>query len=85
MSNISIRGLDEEVARALKKAAAQRGLSLNAYAVELLRRGAGFALPERSPEHHDLDALAGTWTPEEAREMEAQLGAFEQIDEELWR
>ena len=35
--------------------------------------------------HHELDALAGTWSEDEARTFEAHLEAFEQIDEDLWR
>ena len=35
-------------------------------------------------EHHDLDHLAGTWSPEEAREFEAALTEQRQIDPELW-
>jgi len=85
MPNISIRGLDEEAADALKRAAAQKGLSLNTYVVDLLRRSVGIAPVERLQLHHDLDTLAGTWSDEEARELEARLGAFEQIDEDLWR
>jgi len=85
MPNISIRGLDKEAADTLKRAAAQKGLSLNAYVVELLRQSAGIAPAERRQLHHDLDALAGTWSDDEARELEARLSAFEQIDEDLWQ
>jgi hypothetical protein len=35
--------------------------------------------------YHDLDALAGTWTAEEASEFLKALADFEQVDQELWR
>jgi hypothetical protein len=85
MANISIRGLDKEAVDTLKGAAAQIGVSLNSYVVELLRCNVGVAPAQRLQLHHDLDALAGTWSEAAAREFEARLAAFEQIDEDLWR
>ena len=35
--------------------------------------------------HHDLDRFIGTWTEEDAEELETFLAEHRTIDEELWR
>jgi hypothetical protein len=49
-------------------------------AVDLLQRSVGMAPDERLQLHHELDALTGTWSDEEAQAMETRPGAFEQTD-----
>lgn len=85
MPNLSIRGLDEEAAHQLREEARKRGVSVNACVIDLLRRGLGIAPVTQRQVHNDLDALAGTWSEEEAAEFGKQLAAFEQVDEDLWR
>jgi hypothetical protein len=36
------------------------------------------------PRHHDLDALAGTWSAEDLREFEEAIEPLTTIDEQLW-
>lgn len=36
-------------------------------------------------EHHDLDALAGTWSAGDAQAFNNAVAPFEQIDDALWR
>lgn len=36
------------------------------------------------PLHQDLDALAGTWTEEEAAELETVTEGLRQVDPDLW-
>lgn len=85
MPDLSIRGLDDETARRLKETARKKQVSVNRYALDLLRQGLGLARshPRHEP-YHDLDALAGTWTEEQAREFLSSIKAFEEVDEELW-
>jgi plasmid stability protein len=85
MSNLTLRGLDEETSARLKQAAQSRGVSVNRHALELLRRGLGLVPRSRGERYHDLDHLAGTWSETDAREFADALAAFEQIDEALWR
>jgi hypothetical protein len=35
--------------------------------------------------HHDLDALAGTWTAEDASAFDAATAKSRKIDAELWQ
>ena len=86
MVNISLRGLDESTALRLKNEARRRGLSVNAFVLQLIRQGIGKRpTGPRRFVHHDLDELAGTWSPEEATIFLEALSDFEQVDDEVWR
>ena len=86
MSNLSVRGVDDTAVSKLKDEAKSRGVSLNAYLVELIQRYAGVtARGGRHPLHRDLDDLAGTWTPEDAQDFDESQRAFETVDKDLWR
>ena len=86
MANLSVRGVNETAVSRLKDQAKSRGMSLNAYLVELIQRSAGIrTVAGRHPEYRDLDDLAGTWTNEDAAEFQKSQRAFERVDEELWR
>lgn len=84
MANLSIRGLDPETAELLKRVASQRGVSVNAQVIELVRQGLGVGGDVRRKKYTDLDHLAGTWSPQEAKQVEEALEKFEVVDEDLW-
>lgn len=87
MNQLTIRGFDDELASRIRKLASREGISLNRAVLRLLRRGAGLG------EHNDdadvvggaLDHLIGTWTAEEAAEMDRALEDLSHIDEAMWR
>ena len=83
MANISLRGCDEELSRAMKQASARKGFSVNRLILETLRENLlGANVKKRR--HDDLDHLAGTWTEEEGRIFALAVAEFERIDEDLW-
>ncbi len=82
-SVVTLRGVDPELRSALESLAAERGLSLNGVILHLLKGAAGLAREPAS--YHDLDALAGSWTTEEAAEFTASIADFATIDPSLWR
>jgi hypothetical protein len=86
MSNLSVRGLEPETLAPLKALATREGSSVNALVLRLIERGLGrdSAKPARRL-HDDLDALAGSWTAEEAPAFDASTGDFEATDPELWK
>jgi hypothetical protein len=71
----------------LRNVAAERGLSVNRTILEVLREFLGLsAAGKRSAiGHDDLDRLAGTWSPTEARRFEDRLKEQRAIDAALWR
>jgi len=81
---LTLRGLDEEEARRLREKAKREGISLNALLLRLIREGAGLARRPWLQRHHELDALAGTWSEEEAAAFTAAIEDTERIDPEMW-
>jgi|WetSurMetagenome_2_1015567.scaffolds.fasta_scaffold27347_3 hypothetical protein len=82
-SVVTLRGVDAALRAALDAEATRRRLSLNGVILELLRGSIGLA---GEPDlNHDLDALAGSWTREEADGFAAAVADFEQIDASMWQ
>ena len=85
MKTLTLRGIDDQLARGLEALARQGRDSMNAVILRLLRDRLGLSKPKFREIHHDLDDLAGTWTEEEAREFNAVVQEFSHIDEEMWK
>ena len=85
MKQITIRGFDKELERALRRLARAEGLSLDQAAVRLLQQGAGLD-PRRKADvvGDSLDSLIGTWSAREAREFSKSVRIFEAVDPEFW-
>ncbi|MGB2606338.1 MAG: hypothetical protein WBC78_22215 [Candidatus Sulfotelmatobacter sp.] len=77
----TIRNVPDSVDEALRRAAHERGKSLNEVAIEALARGAGVS-GERGRQR-DLGDIAGTWRKDPA--FDSALAAQHTIDEEMWR
>ena len=86
MPNINIRDLDETVHARLKTEAQRKGMSLNSLIVKYLRQDVGLeARDKKTPTHHDLDKLAGTWSKKDVQDFQKATSVFEEIDETLWK
>ncbi|NOZ69445.1 MAG: antitoxin [Deferribacteres bacterium] len=85
MSTMTIRGIDEEMAKILKETARKEGISVNATLLKILRESLGIEKKKRIVIHHDLDHLAGTWSEREHKEFQKRIAHFEKVDEEMWR
>ena len=87
MNQLTVRGFDDELAERIQRLAKRDGTSLNQAALKLLRTGAGLADPGQGPDTvaPSLDHLIGTWSDDEAAELDAALEEFEVIDEAGWR
>ena len=85
MKAITLRNIPPQLGEKLEEEATTTGASLNKTVIRLLLKATGLAGRERgTPRFHDLDHLAGTWTPEEAAEFDRVLADQRQIDPELW-
>ena len=84
MKTITLRRIPRDLARVIEKRAREKGLSLAKTVLDLCEEGAGIRRSAQPVVHHDLDALAGTWTQEEAATFEAALRDQRKIDPELW-
>jgi plasmid stability protein len=81
MKALTIRNVPRELADALEREKARRGLSLNRTVIELLSQGLGVGVMRSN----GLAQLAGVWTEEEFRRFEEAVAPFEEVDAELWR
>jgi len=86
MSNLSIRGIDPELATTLKQQALASGKSVNQLVLDVLKEHLGFHKKKQfTQEHHDLDFLFGQWTEAEFKQIQGSIDQASQIDEELWQ
>lgn len=84
MKQLTVRGLGDDLTRAIRRLANRDGTSLNRAAVKLLRRGAGLEETHSDTVGSSLDHLIGTWSDADADEIERALRHFERIDEAVW-
>lgn len=87
MKQLTVRGVNDDLHRALKKEADRRGTSMNRVVLALLKEAMG--VPNGASHYQtlfdDLDHLAGTWSPKEAETFEEALSQQRTIDEKLWQ
>jgi hypothetical protein len=66
--------------------ARRRSIPLEALLERLIERGIMAEVQaDQQPRYHDLDALAGTWSAEDAAEFQSATRDFAQIDPTLWQ
>jgi hypothetical protein len=83
---LTLRGFDPLLERALERTARDEGISLNKAALRLMRRGAGLAEPIGPPGiGSSLDDLIGTWSKRDAERFLRTIESCRQVDEDLWR
>jgi len=51
----------------------------------MLKKATGMGKEPMFKKHHDLDALAGGWSKEEAKAFQKNTQIFERIDEDVWK
>ena len=81
MQKITIRGLEPEVERQIRRIARENRKSINQVVREILYQQFE---KHRSPAA-SLKDLAGGWTLEKAEEFCRSIQSCEQIDEEMWK
>ena len=83
MSYLTVRGLPEELAKALREEKNRRGKSMNQTVIELLRQALNLGwTPKRG---NGLEKLAGCWNQKEFDDFEQATTVFEHVDEEHWK
>ncbi len=87
MKQLTIRGIPEEVGRAIEREAKRRGKSKNKIVVSLLRQATGVKSVKSNGARlfHDLDHLFGAWSANEADRFEKYLRDHRKMDEDLWK
>lgn len=86
MKAVTVRNLPPELARIIRQKADEQHASINKVVIGLLEKSVGVGGKTRETTlHHDLDALAGAWTREEASVFNRALTKQRAIDPDLWR
>ena len=85
MTTMTLRGIDERIAAALKEKARKEGTSVNAFVLRVLKESLGIEKKKRGVVYDDLDHLAGTWSKKDAAEFEQATAVFGKVDEEMWK
>lgn len=84
MKTLSLRGIDEEIEKALKKEAQRAKTSINKTILNLIKESIGLGKNKRNRVYKDLDELAGTWTEEDEQIFKENTQFFDKIDKEIW-
>jgi len=86
MKSVNVRGISDELDKALKAAAAKRGVSMNQVMLDALRAQFGLTKEKRfTRTHDDLDDLFGRWSQKEYEAVQGKIDSERAVDPELWR
>jgi len=84
--SITIEDVDDATVNWLTEEAGRRGVSVESVAGQLLQRGLAWERRRAAlPTYHDLDALAGTWSADDAAAFLHAVASFEHVDLTLWQ
>ena len=84
MAQITLRGMDPEIEREIRRMAKKRGKSLNRVILDMICEHAGVTKKDKKPLADSLKKLAGGWSEKDASEFLESIKSCEQIDEEMW-
>jgi plasmid stability protein len=84
MATMTLRGIDERIAGALKERAKKEDTSVNTVMLRILKESLGLEKKKRSVLYDDLDYLAGTWGDQDVAEFERATAVFEAVDKDMW-
>lgn len=83
---VHMHTLDSVTRTWIQDEARRTGSSLETVIARLIQHGiVAERQAARTHTYHDLDALAGTWSVEEARAFHTAMSAFSQIEPALWQ
>ena len=85
MAQITIRGMDSEVEKMIRKIARQRGKSLSMVILEMIYQCTGQKKNIGNTHAESFRKLSGGWSPRQAEEFLESIRSCEQIDEGIWK
>ena len=91
LKNMTLRGVDPQLAAKLREEAEREGKSVNQAALDALRKYFGLSKSRLSKSrrftevHRDLDHLFGRWDEDEFARIQQNIGSGRRTDPELWR
>lgn len=85
MKTVTLRNIPVALNRMISARGRAKKMSLNKAVLDLLEEHLGDSIPSKTPEHHDLDDLAGVWSEQEADDFDRALAKQRSIDRDLWK
>jgi hypothetical protein len=85
MSQITLRGLDPELEKEVRRRARESGKSLNCVIQDMILQVGGISKKAKMRPAETLKRLAGGWSKAEAARFLNSIRSCEQIDEAMWR
>jgi hypothetical protein len=84
-ANFHLRGLSPIAMERLKRKAKEQDVSVNALVIMFIEKGVGCGGQKfEKITHHELDALAGTWSSSDFEEFQKNTADFDKIDKDMW-
>jgi len=84
MAQITIRGIEPQVEREIRRLAKKTGKSLNRVILDMVYQCTGQNNKGKRPAAESLRKLAGGWSEKDAVEFLESIKSCEQIDKEMW-
>ncbi|MEA1947181.1 MAG: hypothetical protein U9N83_07735 [Thermodesulfobacteriota bacterium] len=84
MTQITLRGIDPEIEREIRRIAKKSGKSLNRVVLDMIDKSTGLNKKDKRPPAASLRKLAGGWSEKDALEFLESIKSCKQIDEEMW-
>lgn len=85
LRQITLRGIDPEMEREIRRKAKEEGKSLNKVILELIGGSSGTGRRRKKPGGGSLLEFAGGWSERDVREFEKSVAIFEEVDDEMWK
>ena len=88
MSQITLRGFDQELEQQIRQLAEQEHTSLNKAALKLVRRGANLERGAGAGTEvigNQLNNFIGSWDNDQSRDFDQAVAVFQTVDAELWQ
>ena len=85
MTQITLRGLEPEIERKIRRMAKKSGKSLNRVILDMIYQHAGLGRKRKKAPADSLRKLAGGWSEKDALQFSESIKSCEQIDEEMWQ
>jgi hypothetical protein len=84
MPQITLRGIDPEIERKIRRVAKKSGKSLNRVVLDMIYKSTRFDRKGKTKPAASLRKLAGGWSEKDAKDFNESIKLCEQIDEEMW-
>jgi plasmid stability protein len=82
MSQITLRGIDPDIEREIRRRARKSGKSITRIVLDIIKESIE---SQKKPPAHSLKELAGGWTEKDEQDFFESIKSTRQIDEEIWK